>query len=364
MNPQIKNISELDSQYKFTLVDVDVSLVNALRRTILSDIPITTIFTENYKDNDCRIDINTTRLHNELIKHRLSNIPIHIKDNTLLPGKYILELHEKNETSDTVYVTTEHFKIKNKENNQYLKEEKVHEIFPANNITSQYIDFVRLRPKMGNIPGEEIKLTADFSVHTAKEDGGFNVVCKCSYGNTVDIEEGTKKWEEREKALRSEELSEKDIQFQKKNFYLLDINKYNVKNSFDFVIQSIGIYENVELIKKGCEILALNVTELVKDVNSNIVPIIPSVTTMDNCFDVKIRKGDYTLGKMLEYFMYSKLYGEVLSYIGFKKMHPHDDECVLRVAYKKQADKEIVKTHLGQACGDIVMVIKQLNKLF
>ena len=45
-------------------------------------------------------------------------------------------------------------------------------------------------------------------------------------------------------------------------------------------------------------------------------------------------------------------------------MHPHDDECVLRVAYKKQADKEIVKTHLGQACGDIVMVIKQLNKLF
>jgi len=364
MDPQIKDISELDRQYKFTVFNVDVSLANALRRVILSEIPITCVYTENYKDNDCRIEINTTRLHNELLKHRISNIPVHIKDNTLLPGKYVLELHEKNTTDETIYVTTEQFKIKNKETNQYLTADKVHEIFPSNELTNYYIDFVRLRPKMGNIPGEEIKLTADFSVHTAKEDGGFNVASKCSYGNTVDIEKANSVWTEKEKELRGHETTESDIQFQKKNFYLLDVNKYFVENSFDFVIQSIGIYSNIELIKKACKVLANGVTELLNDVNSNVVPIIPSQTTMSNSYDVKIKQTDYTLGKLLEYYMYSKLYGNVLTFVGFKKIHPHDDESLLRVAFKESTDKELLKTHIGQCCGEILSVIQKMNGLF
>ena len=39
----------------------------------------------------------------------------------------------------------------------------------------------------------------------------------------------------------------------------------------------------------------MQVTDFVKDVNSNLVPIIPSVTTMENSFDVKIKTGDYSL---------------------------------------------------------------------
>ena len=74
MDPKISNISELESQYKFTLSGVDVSLINALRRTILSEIPITCVYTENYKDNDCSIQSNTSRLHNELIKHEIDLI--------------------------------------------------------------------------------------------------------------------------------------------------------------------------------------------------------------------------------------------------------------------------------------------------
>lgn len=364
MDPKISNISELESQYKFTLSGVDVSLINALRRTILSEIPITCVYTENYKDNDCHIQSNTSRLHNELIKHRISNIPVHVTDNSLLPNNYVLELDVKNNTDDMMFVTTEHFKIKNKENNQYLKEDKVHEIFPANSITSQYIDILRLRPKMGSIPGEEIKLAADFSVHSAKEDGTFNVVCKCSYGNTIDVEKANKAWSEIEKELRGEQLMDSDIAFRKKNFYLLDVNKHFVENSFDFVLQSIGIYSNLQLVKKACEILTMQVTDFVKDVNSNLVPIIPSVTTLENSFDIKIKTGDYTLGKLLEFYLYNKYYGDALNFVGFKKMHPHDEESVLRIAYKENADKQMVMTHLGQSAVEIVETVKKVNSLF
>ncbi len=52
---------------KFTISSIDVSFVNALRRTILSDIPIIVFKTTPYEQNKCNIISNTTRLNNEII---------------------------------------------------------------------------------------------------------------------------------------------------------------------------------------------------------------------------------------------------------------------------------------------------------
>ena len=67
MNPTLSNISEEGDVYKFTLSGINVSLANAIRRTILSDIPTLVFYTETYKDNQCNISINSTRLHNEIL---------------------------------------------------------------------------------------------------------------------------------------------------------------------------------------------------------------------------------------------------------------------------------------------------------
>ena len=108
MNPELTQISEENNQYRFTLNGINVSLANALRRTIISDIRTTVIYTETNKDNQCNISVNTSRLHNEILKHRLSCIPIHEPDVTVLPGNYILEVDVKNETDSIMFVTTEH----------------------------------------------------------------------------------------------------------------------------------------------------------------------------------------------------------------------------------------------------------------
>ena len=70
------------------------------------------MYTETYKDNQC-IDINTTRLHNEIIKQRISCIPVHIKLD-VLPNNYIMELDVKNETESIGIVTTQDLKLKTK----------------------------------------------------------------------------------------------------------------------------------------------------------------------------------------------------------------------------------------------------------
>lgn len=367
MNPNISNISEEGEVYKFTLYNLNVSLANAIRRTILTDIPINVIKTETYNDNQCNIISNTSRLHNEILKQRLSCIPIHIKELDLLPGKYILEVDVANEKDHTIFVTTENFKIRNKTNENYLTLEETLKIFPPCKKTNYFIDFARLRPKISDsIPGEELKLTAEFSVGTAKENSMYNVVSKCSYGNTLDSVKINEYWEQQENKLVSEGLSKEEIEFQKKNFYLLDAQRHYVSNSFDFAIQSVGIYENKEIVKKACIVLQNKFLDMIQSIDSDIVPINNSETTMDYCFDIVLENEDYTIGKVLEYLLYEKFYEneKIFSFCGFKKFHPHNTDSIIRIAYINNSDKNMVRQHLRNVCIDASDVFKKIYELF
>ena len=79
MASKIENLKEVDGKLTFTISNVYVSYINAVRRTILSDIPIVVFKTTPYEENKANIMINTSRLNNEIVKQRLSCIPICIK---------------------------------------------------------------------------------------------------------------------------------------------------------------------------------------------------------------------------------------------------------------------------------------------
>jgi DNA-directed RNA polymerase subunit L len=366
MNPSVSKVAIEDDMYKFTLSGINVSFANSLRRTILNDIPTTVMYTETYNDNQCNIIENTSRLHNEIIKQRLSCIPVHVKELDLLPNNYILEVDVTNDTDATIYVTTEDFRIKNKNNGNYLTKDETRRIFPLCERTNSYIDFARLRPKMGNLPGETLKLTSEFSVHTAKESGMFNVVSTCSYGNTVDLEKVGTVWSEYEDKLKSEQMNEDDIKMHKKNFYLLDAQRQYKEDSYDFIIQSLGVYENKEIIKLACNILVQQLNELSVNIDSDIVPIKPSETTMENSFDIVLENQDYTIGKIMEFVLYNTYYldDKILTFCGFKKFHPHDDESIIRLAYNSAVDKNLVRMHLNVACTKCKEIYEKIFKLF
>ena len=77
---KVFDLKEEDGVMTFTIANIDVSYVNAIRRTILSDIPIVCFKTTPYEQNKANIVINKTRLNNEILKQRLSCIPICIKN--------------------------------------------------------------------------------------------------------------------------------------------------------------------------------------------------------------------------------------------------------------------------------------------
>ena len=368
MASKITDLKEEDGTLTFTISNTDVSYVNGIRRTILSDIPIVVFKTTPYEQNKATITFNTTRLNNEIIKQRLSCIPICISDFKDMSFKnYLLELDVENKTDTKMIVTTKDFKIRNLVTDTFLEEADVRKIFPpfvSPNGHEYFIDFLRLRPKLSDeIPGEKIKLTCEFSISTARDDSMFNVTGTCAYGCTPDPTKIQEELAIRKQKWKDEGKNESEIKFEASNWVLLEGLRYVKKYSFDFIIQSVGIYDNDQIIIKSCDVLVARFAELKNILSRDEVEIKASDNTMENCYDVTLENEDYTIGNILNYELYQIFYSElkVLNYVGFKKMHPHDTSSILRMDLTDTTKGvSTVKTML-QAVID--QAIKKINSI-
>lgn len=367
MKSQISNISEENDVYRFTLSSINVSIANAIRRIILTEIPTVCFITENEAENKSIFYENTSRLHNEILKQRLACIPVFDTSIERLPDKYLLEVDVVNNTDNILYVTTEDFKIRNKETGEYMSEEETRLVFPADPLTNRFIDFVRLRPKITDmIPGEKIKLTCEFSVNNAKNNSCYNVVSKCSYQNTPNLEKIKSMWEEQHNKLLAEDMPQNEIEFHKRNFMLLDSQRHYVENSFDFIVQTLGIYTNVDIVKKACAILQNKFIDYINLVDADSIPIRTSETTVEHSFDIELEQEDYTVGKIIEYILYDSYYmnEKILTFCGFKKMHPHDDFSYVRIAFVEKTDKNMVRQLLKNVFQDIADLMRDIHRKF
>ena len=129
MEPKVADFVTDDNYLKFTLSGVNVSIANALRRIILSEIPTIVFRTTPYEENRVDFKLNTSRMNNELIKQRLSCVPIHITDTDFEYMDYVVEADLTNDTDSIIYLTTADFKIKNTKNDKYLSEGQVKKYF-------------------------------------------------------------------------------------------------------------------------------------------------------------------------------------------------------------------------------------------
>lgn len=372
---KITDLKEVDGKMTFTISNVDVSYMNAIRRTILSDIPLVVFKTTPYEENNANISINTSRLNNEIIKQRLSCIPVHInylEERTASFENYLLELDVENKTDTTIVVTTKDFKILDTLTNKYLDEGEVKKIFPPfippNGSGEYYIDFVRLRPKISEeIPGERIKLSCKFSVATARDDSMFNVTGTCSYGCTPDLDKMNEQVEIRKQKWKDEGKKEDEIRFEATNWKLLEGMRYIIANSFDFVIESVGVYSNEQIIIASCKVLVKKLESLKNLLETDEVPIKKSDNVLENCYDVVLENEDYTLGNILNHELYKIFYTEMeqVNYVGVKKMHPHDDDIIIRISME-DATKGVstIKVMLSACIDEAVKKLKGVQGLF
>lgn len=367
MEPSVIDINERNSTLYFTISNINVSYANAIRRVILSDIPTVVIRTFPYEKNDTTFEINTSNFNNEIIKQRLSCIPIHITDLDIMLSDYLIEVDVKNTTEQLIYVTTADFKIKNLKTDKYLTTDNVNKIFPPNKITEQYIDLCRLQPQYSeNLKGEHLKFTAKLSIGTALENGTFNVVSTCTYSNTPNKYEIDQQREIKLAELQAKYTNDDDIKYYLNDWATLDAKRIFVPNSFDFKIKSIGVFSNTEIVIKSIKIIIDRLFKL-NQIYSNPNNLInTSKITIANSFDITLVNEDYTIGKILEYSLYELYYlgEETLTFCGFNKPHPHITESFIRIAFKESVDNTIITTYINKAIEIAIAYFKKLLPQF
>ena len=397
-----------ESSLTFTLENCDVSVANAIRRIIISDVNQYVFRTFPHSENRADFTVNTTRLHNEILKQRLGCIPIHHLHQ--LDGfgneykNYVVEVDVKNETDTIRYVTTEDFKVKkakaiekmsgrsNDDNAdddvmyEYLPEATVRKIFPPDAISGEYIEFARLLPNLSSSnsnSGEALAFTCTLEISNAKFDGMYNVAHTCAYNCTPDTKEIDKQWRTKEKTLREGFESSGSaassigelVENAKKNWELLDAQRIFVANSFDFIIETVGVYTNVQLVTKACDIMIKKCEKFLSEIEhssettggNSTIEHAQELTTMKNSFRVNLIGEDYTLGKVIENYIFSNYYNKtdgIVSFCGFKKPHPHALDSYIIVSFKDEIELSKVQEHISKVVLESISVFKSLFESF
>jgi DNA-directed RNA polymerase subunit L len=404
-----------EEQLTFTLENCNVSIANAIRRIVLSDINTYVFKTFPHAENRANFTVNTTRLHNELLKQRLGCIPIHhvhtIEGFQNDYKNYVVEVDVKNESDTIRYVTTEDFKVKRAKNieksggshdhddddvvYEYLPESTVRKIFPPDSVSGEYIEFARLLPKLSsNVPfGEALAFTCTIEISNAKFDGMYNVAHTCAYNCTPDEKEIEKQWKSMEKGLRegfesgsasahaSVSTVAEQLAYAKKNWELLDAQRVFVNDSFDFIIETVGVYTNLQLVTKSCDIMIKKCEKILADMEhssssteteskigiKNIIEPGNELTTMKNAFCINLIGEDYTLGKAIEFLLYSNYYDKpdgIVSFCGFKKPHPHALDSFILVAFKEETEFSKVQEYVSKVVSECISIFKSLFESF
>lgn len=365
--PKISNVDENNNILKFTLSNINVSYANAIRRILLSEIPCVVFKTSPHDENNVNIKINKSRLNNELIKQRISSIPIHIDNVYDFPfHNYLVELDKINDTNTICYATTEDLKIKNMESEKYLEAGEVKQLFPPNNITGDYIDLIRLRPKLSDTSEpEQLKFEAKLTISCAKVDGTFNVVSTCAYGNTLDPVKIKDAWSAKEATLKDSNTKE-EIEFIKNDWMLLDAKRLFLENSFDFTIETIGIYSNYKLLELGISIIIKKLYITLESLKNNNDLIYDATDTLDNCYIITLENEDYTIGKIIEYYLYTKYFNEdkVINYVGFLKKHPHDNNSFIKISFKNLISKDELLIMIEDSVNNSILLLNSIKEYF
>lgn len=376
MKSPFSDIIKKNNELIFNVTNIDVSILNSIRRVILSEIENVAFEYEPYNIGDeqlIKITKNTCPLHNEFLQQRLSMIPINFSANEIInfdQSKYKFVISKKNKSNEMLNVTTKDIEIYNEKGTKY-DNNFISRLFPEDQYTKDHILITKLKPNLINInEGDEFNVEMYATKNIAKNYAGFGVVSKCVYYNEIDDEQAnkilSKKIEEFKK--ENEGFTSEDIENLKIDFNNLDRQRYFCKNEFDepnkfvFTIESECALAPNYLFYKAILILINKIENLIiKITNENISFV--KVKNSDNLYNLTIQNEKDTLGNLLQSLFYNKFIREDkkkdINYIGYQSPHPLENHMIIKVQFTNK-DADIKKIFID-GLQDIQNYLKQLN---
>ena len=348
---------------EFDLHKCDVSLANALRRTILTDVETIGFKTEPYNESNVKIIENTSSLHNEFILLRIGLIPIYFDVSKFDPNKYEFILDVHNKTENIINVTTNDFQVIDKDTGTNLDSNI---FFPKNDITNDYILLLKLKPGPNN-NGEKIHLKAKANISNGRDNARYSPVSCITYTNKLDPELYKEKYQEFAKTSNSNnpkqtfDITESERCFQK--------DENNRPKIFEFKIESVGVIPSHLILFNSLDIVKIKIQQFINNLkqnNSEIIDIQKSLTIMDS-FDITIQNEDHTLGNLLQSYILN-LNKDKVKFVGYQLPHPLKKEIFIRIKLNENNNVEniikIIEETINNLITDIDNIKSELISLF
>ena len=364
-----KNIESIASnKIQFTITGMDLAYVNAVRRTILSEIPTVAFYFDPYmiEKNDIIVHENTTSLHNDFTMHRISLIPLGFDENEVENfdrSRYKFVLQVTNKTMKTISVTTEDFQIF--EDDKLLTKTRQSKILPRNSITQDYILITKLKPNLYNTEkGATINLECVPTKSIGKVHSRWSPVSQCCFENVIDHEAAKEAFEALKKKNPNKTADELSATYNTLDIYrYFKKNEHDEPNEFIFKIESECNLRPTYLFFKGLLILKNKLNMFIKNLLSSEGDDV-QIEKHDNMFQIKIKNEDHTLLNTLQCIIYNNEIRDQqknLTYIGYYQPHPLDNVMLLKLRFKdSNIDINFVQNFVVEATNVIVKEVDNI----
>ena len=356
---------------------LDKSIVNSLRRILLSEVPCVGFRVEEGAKQDLIMEVNNTSLHNEFLSHRLSMIPLYMNPEEY-ENQYLFYLNVKHDSPHPFrFVTTDDIQIFPLKGDTELSETISLDNYDLSKPVSKQIHKDIFRPF--TFRGKEYPILITELKSTGSDDSFQELVCYgvpsisdgreharwkgCSdatytflendelFMKTANEKAGIAKIiddEERDKFIKSLKLSEGE------RYFYRDV--FNEPNRYTFKVTSVHYQSSKQLFIQANEImidklgaLKLHFINLVADGSTTIIV---EGTANENNYHIKLCGQNDTIGNVLQSHIVNKFIDSesLLNFCGYKKSHPLEEYISLFIGINPTHDtfnkSEEMKLHV------------------
>lgn len=357
----------------FKIKNIDVSIVNSIRRLIYTDIPNVGFYfkiKDHFVENDMNFIENKSPLHNEFLAHRLSLIPLHFTEQEIENWnrddyKFVLK-KELTSNQDIQDVTTEHFSIFDKDGKE-LPKSFVKRILPPNEITKDHILITKLRPE--NNEKKSVHIEAYATKGIAIDCTCWSVVSTCVYFNTIDEEAADVALKKLLKNIPSEKKKSVEAEFntlQKYRYFTK--NEFNEPSSFTMTVESECAMSPKFIFHKAGQVCIDKLNTIIEQFRNpkEKTVTIDNIGEIANYYVVTIKGYTHTIGNLLQSLILNKYIREkkVLEYIGYSVPHPLENTFLVKIKFINDTSMNELREFMINAIDEIVQDLTSFMKEF
>jgi DNA-directed RNA polymerase subunit L len=321
------------------IIDCDLSMVNALRRVILADVPYVSLLHEPYASDGSQFVFksNTTVLHDHIMAHRMSMVPIRLskmESQGYIPGSIRVRLRGENKGAVPLDLTTENIEV-------FLHDQPHPDskrLYPADPMTKDW-------PLMSVLkPGEVLDIEATAISGVASKNAAFSVVSLCTFSPMLDdelVKKGRKAAEDSEDPVRALNRFE---HIERKRCWIPDEDGH--PKAFTLKIES-------ECGMSARDILEIAVDVLEKKISGAKCTVSES-DMAENAYSLEVKGEDHTLGNIMQSMAVDRLATDdgPLKFVGYFCTHPLEKRVVFKIVTR---DSKLSPTEAFQSMKSVVL---------